>query len=388
MGSGRSIVKKLLILVLTVLGLVQAAAAIPSFSRKYGYSCQVCHDPIPHLNAVGEKFMKDGFMISGKEKPQGEVDTGDPLLSLPQSIPLSFRIDSFLAYSPNGTTKADFHTPSAVKFISGGNISDSISYYTYFLMTEDAKIVGLEDSFLNFRHIFGLPVDVLFGQFRLTDPVALAESRLTFEEYAIYGFSVGQSRINLAYERGLQFSGGTKSGTDFVLSLVNGNGIEGQEIFDSDKYKCVLGRVAQSFAKDSLRIGVLAYGGKEAGPEGGINSVFYFGPDVRLRLPGVDLMAEYVHRSDTNPLFAPIAQKIGSDAFLAEATIRPWTGDGRTFFTLAWNRVQSDFEEARYSTLTVNVNHLLRRNLVLIAEYTHDLLGNDHRFLAGIVTSF
>lgn len=332
--------------------------------------------------------MKDGFTISAKERPPAVIDTGDPLLSLPQDIPLSFRIDTYLAYSPNEKAKSDFHTPAAVKFISAGNISDSISYYTYFLMTENAKIVGLEDSFLNFRHIFGLPVDVLFGQFRLTDPVALAESRLTFEEYAIYGFSVGQSKINLAYDRGVQLSSGTKFGTDFVLSVVNGNGIEGQEIFDSDKYKCVLGRIAQSFGKDSVRIGVLAYGGKEKGPDGTINSVSYFGPDVRLRLAHVELMAEYVHRSDSNPLFAPAAQKIGSDAFLAEAIIRPWTGEGRTFFTLAWNRVQSDFEEARYNTLTVNVNHLLRRNLVWIAEYTRDLLGNNHRFLTGIVTAF
>jgi hypothetical protein len=380
--------KKLLPLVLTVLGLVQAAAAIPSFSRKYGYSCQVCHDPVPHLNAVGEKFLKDGFKISDKERPQSTIDTGDPLLSLPQDLPLSFRIDTYLAYSPNGTPKSDFHTPAAVKFISGGNISDSISYYTYFLMTENAKIVGLEDSYLNFRRIFGLPVDVLFGQFRLTDPVALAESRLTFEEYAIYGFRIGQSKINLAYDRGIQLSSGTKFGTDFVLSVVNGNGIESQEIFDSDKYKCVLGRVSQSFGKDSVRIGVLAYGGKEEGPDGTINSVSYFGPDVRLRLANVELLAEYVHRSDSNPLFAPVGQKIGTDAFLAEAIIRPWTENGRTFFTLAWNRVQSDFEEARYSTLTVNVNHLIQRNLVLIVEYTHDLLGNNHRFLAGIVTAF
>jgi hypothetical protein len=380
--------KKLIPLVLTVLGLVQTAAAIPAFSRKYGYSCQVCHDPVPHLNADGEKFMKNGFLVAVNEKPQGVIDTGDPLLSLARDIPLSFRIDTALVYSPNGTLKGDFHTPAAVKFISGGNISDSISYYTYFLMTENAKIVGLEDSFLNFRHVFGLPVDVLFGQFRLTDPIALAESRLTFEEYAIYGFSVGQSKINLAYERGIQLSSGTKFGTDFVFSVVNGNGIEGQEIFDSDKYKCVLGRVAQSLLKDRVRFGLLAYGGKEAGPDGTVNSVFYFGPDFRLRLPRVELLAEYVRRTDSNPLFAPVAQKIGTDAFLAEAIIRPWTESGRTFFTLAWNRVQSDFEEARYHTLTVNVSHLLRRNLLLIAEYTRDLLGNDHRFAAGLVTGF
>jgi hypothetical protein len=284
--------------------------------------------------------------------------------------------------------KSDFRTPAAMKILSAGNLSDSISYYTYFLMSEDAKIVGLEDTYLSFRGVFGLPLDVVFGQFRITDPITPAETRLTFQGYSIFGFRVGQSKINLAYDRGLMLSSGTKFGTDFVLEIVNGNGIDGQEIFDTDKYKSLVGRVSQSFLKDNLRIGVLAYSGKEAGPEGALNKVSYFGPDIRLRLPRVEILAEYIRRTDTNPLFAAAGQKIGTDAYLAEAIISPWSDKGRTFFTLAWNRVRSDYTEALYHTLTFNVNHLLRRNLKLVAEYTHDLLGRNHRFLTGIVTAF
>ena len=33
--------------------------------------------------------------------------------------------------------------PVAIKILSGGNISEHVSYYTYFLMSEDAKVVGL-----------------------------------------------------------------------------------------------------------------------------------------------------------------------------------------------------------------------------------------------------
>jgi hypothetical protein len=380
--------KRLLPFILALLGLVQAAAAIPAFARKYGYSCDACHAPIPHLKAFGEQFMDNGYRIPDKEPTRATVDTGDPLLLLQRDVPLAFRFDGYLAYAPNRQLKSDFHAPAAMKILSAGNISDSISYYTYFLMTEDAKIVGLEDTYLNFRNIFGLPVDVVFGQYRITDPVTPTETRLTFEEYAIYGFRIGQSKINLAYDRGFMLSSGTKFGTDFVLQVVNGNGIENQEIFDSDKYKSLVGRVSQSFWKGNLRIGVLGYSGKEEGPEGAINKVAYFGPDFRLRLPLVELLVEYVRRTDSNPLFTPVARALGTDAYLAEAIISPWSDKGRTFFTLAWNRVRSDFEGARYHTLTFNVNHLIRRNLKLVAEYTHDLLGNNHRFLTGIVTAF
>ena len=108
--------KRLFIVVLALLGLAQMAAAIPAFSKKTGYSCQVCHDPVPHLNAAGEKFMANGFKLTGDERPQGTVDTGDPLLSLPMDIPLSLRVDTYMSYSPNGPTTPALHTPSALQF--------------------------------------------------------------------------------------------------------------------------------------------------------------------------------------------------------------------------------------------------------------------------------
>ncbi len=381
--------KKTLIVFLAVLGLVQAAAAIPAFARKYGFSCDVCHAPVPHLKAFGEEFLNNGYRIPDKEPPRATIDTGDPLLLLQRDVPLSYRFDGALSYQPNSGLKSDFRTPGAVKILSAGNISDSISYYTYFLMTEDAKIVGLEDTYLSFRGVFGLPLDVVFGQFRITDPITPAETRLTFEEYALFGFRVGQSKINLAYDRGLMLSTATKAGTDFVLEIVNGNGIEDQEIFDSDKYKSLVGRVSQDFWGGKLRLGVLGYTGQEAGPEGGLNKVTYLGPDIRLRLPRFELLAEYVRRTDSNPLFAAVSgPKVGTDAFLAEAIISPWSDKGRTFFTVAWNKVDSGLEGFSYQTLTLNMNYLIRRNLKFVAEYVHDLLGSDHRLLAGIVTAF
>jgi hypothetical protein len=275
-----------------------------------------------------------------------------------------------------------------MKILSGGNLSDTISYYTYFLMSEDAKVVGLEDTYLSFRGVFGLPVNIVFGQYRVTDPIKPSETRLTLEGYSLFGFRVGDSRINLAYDRGVMVSTRMKSGTDILAQVVNGNGIEAQGIFDSDKYKSLIGRVAQSFLKDRVRVGILGYSGKEAGAEGRTNTVTYFGPDLRLRLKGFELLLEYVRRTDTNPLFLAADGKITSDAFLAEAIISPWGEKGRTFFTVAWNKVDSGLEPASHDALTLNVNYLLRRNLKWVAEYTHDLLRDDHRFLTGIVTAF
>lgn len=390
--------KKCLAFLMISLGLVQAAAAIPAFARKYGYSCDVCHAPIPHLKAFGEEFMANGYRLPDGEPPRAVIDTGDPTLLLQRNLPLAFRFDAYLGYSPNGKVKSDFQAPLAMKILSGGNISDDISYYTYFLMAEDGKVLGLEDTYLNFRNVFGLPVSIVFGQYRVTDPVKATETRLTAENYAIFKFRVGDSRINLAYDRGVMISTGTAFGLEIIAQVVNGNGIEEQEIFDSDQYKSFIGRLAQTFAGGRVRLGVLGYAGKEVGGGDVVNSVTYLGPDLRLRFANVETLLAYVRRTDSRPLFDTLIahgdgpprtiNDVASDAFLAEAIFSPWGDKGKTFFTLAWNRVDSALDEADHNALTLNVNRLIRRNLKFTAEYTHDFERDNHRFLAGIVTAF
>jgi hypothetical protein len=271
-----------------------------------------------------------------------------------------------------------------MKILSGGNLSNSISYYTYFLMTEEGKIAGLEDTYLAFRNVFGTPISVVFGQYRVSDPIKPSEIRLTFEEYKIYTFAIGQSQINLSYDRGILGSYGTKFGTDFVLQVVNGNGIDTADIFDKDKYKSIVWRVAQSFNKKNIKIGLLGYHGKEE-QAGLTNTVNYFGPDIRVRLPKVDLMFEYVRRSDTNPYFVSTEEKKNTDAYLGEIIFSPWGEKGRWFFTAAYNRVKSAWVEFDYETLTVNASYLLRRNVKWMNEYTHDLQGSNHRWLTGFI---
>ena len=272
--------------------------------------------------------------------------------------------------------------------MSGGNISEHVSYYTYFLMTEDSRIAGLEDTYLYFHDLFGTSLSLSVGQFRITDPIKPAETRLTFEEYAVFGARVGASRINLAYDRGVIAGYGTKFGLDAVIEVVNGNGIDGQDIFDSDNDKSFVYRLAQNFWKDNVRIGFLGYAGKEKGEGGFTNSVTYFGPDLRLRLPFLELTLVYTRRNDSNPLFQASGGAVATDAYLAEAILSPWGDKGRTFFTVAYNGVDSGLAGTGYRTLTLNVNRLLRRNLKIVAEYTHDFVGRDHRFRTGLVTAF
>ena len=77
-----------------------------------------------------------------------------------------------------------------------------------------------------------------------------------------------------------------------------------------------------------------------------------------------------------------------TDAYLAEATFSAKADKSKTFYTLAYNRVDSTLASAKYQTLTFNLSHMLRRNVRGLVEYTHDLEGKAHRFAAGLMTAF
>lgn len=133
-----------------LIGSASPAYGIPAFARKYRVSCLICHARVPRLNATGEKFAANGFAFAKGEEPRDTVATGDDLLRLQQTLPLAVRFDAFVA----GLTKrrsnevaVDWQGPWVIKLLSGGRITDRLSYYMYFLATERGAVGGLEDAY-------------------------------------------------------------------------------------------------------------------------------------------------------------------------------------------------------------------------------------------------
>ncbi len=377
--------KKIILSIILSLFASYYLVAIPAFARKYGFSCSVCHAPFPHLKDFGEEFAANGFTIENEPK-RAEKKTGDTILHLQRELPIAIRMDLFITGESGAESNPDIKAPYVLKFLSGGNISKNISYYMYFLLTEEGKIEGLEDAYLSFNNIMGAPLSIVLGQFRVSDPIKPSELRLTFENYRIYKFTVGLSRIRLSYERGAMLLYSTKFGTDLSFEVLNGNGFQ-HGVFDTDKYKTFAGRLSQSYR--NITLGILGYWGKE-GTEY-VNEVTYIGPDITLRLGKFQFFFEYLRRRDSNPLFTPEPVSVSTDAYMGEVIFSPQGENGRWFITLLYNRVNSEYEPAEYNTLTFNINYLIRRNLKLILEYTR-ALGDTalpaNRFVAGFITAF
>ncbi len=389
--------KKTVLSIIAVLILLHVAAvelqAIPAFARKYQMTCKTCHAPFPKLKPYGDEFAANGFVIKDKDAPRYFVDTGDDFLSLLRDVPFALRLEGFFTYNNSDTRVWDFTSPYLLKFLSGGEITKNISYFFYFFFSEQGEVAGIEDAFIMFNDLFGSDLDFYIGQFQVSDPLFKRELRLTFENYQVYSAKPGESKVDLTYDRGVMFTYGFPSGTDFTIEVLNGTGIGEPNPFrnfDDDKYKNFVFRVSQDLG-DYFRVGGFSYLGKEE-QEGIGNSLWMLGADATINAKPLELNLQYVERRDDNPfLIADLTEPAKTRGGFAELIYLPKGDDSKWYMVGLYNWVNSDIDELDYSSATVHYGRLLRRNIRATAELTYvfDSIYKDHARLAlGLVTAF
>lgn len=375
------------------------AEAIPAFARKYNVSCNLCHSPAPRLNAFGEAFAGNGFEMSVAEEPRDTLDTGDRLLRLLKRIDFALRLDLFAnAITPVRAADAtvDLQMPYNVKLLTGGALAHKISYYMYFFLSERGEVAGLEDAYIQFTDIAGSGVSVIAGQFQVSDPLFKRETRLEYDDYQPYRFRVGTARTDLTYDRGLFASYSPWEGGDLALILVNGNGLDEAEAdrqYDTDALKNAAVRYSQDVF-GPLRLGGYAYFGKQYAD--GIDDVVrIYGPDATLSLGNVELNAQYLWRTDSNPFFAPAgAPDVDVNSAFVELIWSPSGRDGRWHATGLYNWIDADapvinmrLEDpallSRYQTLSGSLHYLLQRNVRVLTDIGYDFETESARFTLG-----
>jgi hypothetical protein len=385
------------------------ALGIPAFARKYRVSCNLCHAPAPRLTEFGERFAENGFQLSIGEPGRDTVASGDPLLYMQNALPLAIRFDAYatsLSKRRTGEAGVDLQTPWVMKLLSGGQISDRIAYYMYFLLGERGEVAGLEDAYVQFTDIRGSGVSLIVGQFQLSDPLLKRELRLSYEDYQPYRVRVGDARADLTYDRGLMALWSPREGTDITLQLVTGQGLvhaSERRHYDRDAHVNPAFRLSQDAGP--LRIGGYAYFGRET--SGGVtNRTTIWGPDATVPLGRrTELNLQWLRRVDDNPLFS-VSMSPGRSsqvhAALIEAIVEPQGPGGRLFLSGLFNWIEADRPVVslrageladepllrRYRTVGGAAHWLLRRNLRLTGESTWDFERERMRVTAGFVTAF
>ncbi len=377
------------VVLLATLGLAaDPAAAIPAFARKYRVSCSTCHDPFPRLKPFGDEFAANGFRMPdpSQEPTRDTHDTGDPLLHLVRSVPLAVRMEGHLAAHQDAAAESDFETPWVFKLLSGGPIAPRISYYVYFIL-EKGEIEGLEDAYFHFSKLFGGGIDLIFGQFQVSDPLFKRELRLERNDYEIYRTHVGEASANLTYDRGAMFFGTMPGDIDAVFQVVNGNGIPKGE-FDNDSNKNLALRLAREFGP--VRVGLFGYWGKEKAESGASDEIVYWGPDLHIAPGGRwELNLQYLERTDDDPFFtgADAADYVTRGGF-AELLFFPQGADGRWALAALYNRIESDDPTVPVEDGSFTVSYLAARNIRILAEAGHDLDRSESHVSVGIVAAF
>lgn len=369
------------------------AQAIPAFARKYKMSCTTCHAPFPRLKPYGEEFAGRGFaMEPGQEPPRATVDAGDELLELPRELPLAIRVDAFGAWTPDADPQTQLQAPWVFKILSGGKIGDGVAYYGYFII-EKGEVVGLEDAYVQFTEVFGLPVDLLFGQFTVSDPVVKRELKLTRLDYQVLTVRPGASDVDLTYDRGLIAAWHAPWEVEVVAELVNGAGIGACTggLCDQDKYKNGALRLARAFGP--VRLGAFGYWGKQQKEAAGspmVNTTAVLGPDVVVALgERATLTAAWLERRDSNAAFLPAGfTETATHGGFAELVVLPQGENGRLAFTGLYNYVDSDDAQARRHSAALAASWLHRRNVRLVGEVQRDLQADAWALSVGTVLAY
>ena len=358
------------------------AEKIPAFARKYGFSCKTCHNPFPRLDEYAEGFAGAGFVE--KEEPRSAYkDAGDDLLILMRDFPVGMRMDVYLQSKNKTAVTSDLKTPYILKFLSGGNIAPNIGYYMYFFFSERGEVAGIEDAYIHFNDLFGSDLDIMVGQFQVSDPLMKRELRLTFEDYELYKVKPGFSDANLTYDRGIMMTYGLPSHTDFSFQILNGNGkpeADEEKNYDTDSEKAFAFRVSQSLG--FFRIGGFYYYAKEKF-NNRENTINWFGPDFTIGNDKIEFSYQFLERKDDNPWFLsnPVENRIKSH--IAELIYMPEADNSRWYTTLLYNRIAN-----LYESVTANYTYVLRRNVKFMAEFTRDLENEQNRITFGFVTGF
>jgi len=373
--------------------LFEKTLGIPAFARKYSMSCQTCHSPYPKLKPYGEEFAGNGFVLADKDAPRYFQPTGDDELSLIRDLPVALRLEGYATYNNKNTNQFDFTAPYILKFLSGGSITENISYYFYFFFSERGEVAGIEDAFIMFNDLFESDLDLYVGQFQVSDPLFKRELRLTFEDYQIYKTKAGFSKTDLTYDRGIMLTYGLPTNTDITLEILNGSGIGPANPFrnfDDDKYKNLLARISQDITED-FRIGVFGYFGKEK-LEDNLSNKFdnafrMYGPDLTFKLKNqLELNFQYVSRVDDKP--AMLSTNVKSDGGFAELIYTPKGDESKWYGVALYNWVNSDIKALEYQAGTLSLGYLLKRNIRLIGELTYNFKKEFAQLAIGIVTAF
>lgn len=151
------------------------ADALPVFAHRYGLSCQACHTTVPHLNAFGQAFLKNGFRMPGAHSGV---------------VPIAVKVN--LAYSSDAEDGLPKAVVDEVELLTGGTIGSKFNYFLEQYAIDGGEPGLPRDAWLQYN---SGESHIRAGQFTLPLPVDPETQRDTQAHYLAFDQTVGDNRF-------------------------------------------------------------------------------------------------------------------------------------------------------------------------------------------------
>ena len=246
--------------------------AIPSFARKYGFNCSMCHLGFAKLNDFGQRYRDNGYQVPGQSgKEQTVFETFPPI-----AMRLPF---GYTTYGTEAGTSQSFNLFS-LDLLASGVLHKNVSFmfvYTPRIDVPSAFYSGrdssnnsasqfgaLESANLVFSNIIPNVLNIRVGRFEPGYHMFSSKrSYYLLQPYEVYSMTTPKnSYVFDDNQIGIEASGHFKIGFKYTAGIVSGNGANPDNNNGKDIYLSLSQTIGKGEGQSSgQRLGVFGYYG-------------------------------------------------------------------------------------------------------------------------------
>ncbi|MCX6640701.1 MAG: hypothetical protein NTW14_09515 [bacterium] len=383
------------ILVGFLLGMVRPAWALPTFARKYGFDCTMCHSSFPRLNDFGQRYRMNGYQLPGREAEDKDVLHSPAPFAMRTSAGISYNTDN---NPSNPASDLKRFQVNSLDLLSGGILGRNISYLVVYTppMAASRSTAGQQASVEMANVVFSnllcsTWLNLRAGRFEpACIPFSVAR-RLTISPYEVYNFgSPLGAPVNEPLE-GVEVYGYGRQGWNWAAGAVNGTAYTTK--VSADFYGRVSKVLGAGWGQTAgQRIGVTAYSGKVPDSTGTLQNFFRFGADASFNAAWINLSIQYILGMDRRELWPSgstekYVMHSGGFAQLNLMPIDKLAGFAR--LDLVKPQKPADLDRDQITRYTAGIRYYFVYQLALHLEYSHriekQLTGPDAKEDFGAV---
>lgn len=246
--------------------------AIPTFARKYGFNCSMCHTGFTKLNDFGQRFRDNGYQIPGQQGKEKTVFEMGP--------PVSMRLASGLTTDNTDKGSASGFNLYGFDFLAAGVLKKNISFlmiYTPRIDMPTSSFLGanslnsnasqtgsLESASLVFSNIIQDALNIRVGRFEPGYHVFSSKrSYYLMQPYEIFSMTTPTNTFGFDDNQiGIEATGHFRFGFKYAAGLVNGTGGNPDNNNNKDVYLNVVQTIGKGDGQSAgQRMGLFVYHG-------------------------------------------------------------------------------------------------------------------------------